>query len=591
MRRNPFPVGVKLFIAIWLLALCVSTVRELPQSLVFYNLRGIESPNDFVEKLDLPRSANAIGEAWRAEVEYRRGHKSAMQTVAARYSDDLHVKALQLFLAAEQLQSLKQARQQSDAARDKRWLQSAQIARQAAKIEPQNVFWPWMEAAFEFAGRRDNAALRAFERAANCTRYQDYSANINRERIEWLQSQRHLAWEQKLMLSYAVGFPQLSPMRNSSLGASQRAKTLREKGQIPRALAIEVGVLNADRLARRDGEYEITAATGQNAGIASLGEFLGIKPLSLERQGVVADVEIHSRELVKAWTQFVALHNRPELASNANFLSEPPIYSLFRELANHNDAQIELYGLRSSLGDFASVAPYLMSVLALIIAVGALFWLIGLALPFKAEQPTRGQIALCANFSFWLFAFSLVVGYVIYGDHLDAGKNVYDFWGMPKVVAAIGALAIFCWSLPVEFIGWLHGRAQAKGEPNVAALSKLRFWLVRLLWFIAGASLVLMGFTIFWGGTALDIGTFNFLAVVMALVAMALSWRATQRQYKFGWQLAHKSAGLLVVAWSAVFLLIAIGVWPLRVEFNQNLERKLEIGEISWMREQIGKLR
>ena len=87
----------------------------------------------------------------------------------------------------------------------------------------------------------------------------------------------------------------------------------------------------------------------------------------------------------------------------------------------------------------------------------------------------------------------------------------------------------------------------------------------------------------------LDIGTFNFLAVTMALVAMALSWRATQRYYKFGWQLAHKSAGVLVLMWSAVFLLISIGVWPVRAQFNQSLDRELEIGEIAWMREQIAK--
>ena len=187
MRRIKIPVGVKLFIAIWLLALCVPTVRELPQALVFYDLRGIEGPNDFAEKLDLPPSRSAIGEAWRAEVEYRRGNQSAIDVVAVRYPDDLHVKAIQLFLVCEQLQNLKQARKQPDAARNKSWLKSAQIARDAGALEPDNVFWPWMEAAFEFAGRRDDAALRAFQRAAKCTRYQDYSATINHERIEWLQ--------------------------------------------------------------------------------------------------------------------------------------------------------------------------------------------------------------------------------------------------------------------------------------------------------------------------------------------------------------------------------------------------------------------
>ncbi len=588
MGRFKFPVGVKIFIAIWLLILCVPTVRELPQAFVLSELRGIESPDDFVDQLNLPRSNDTVGEAWRAETEYRRGNKSAIEAVATRHPEELRVKASQLFLVAKQLNSLKKARQQPDAARDERWLQSAQIARDASALEPDNVFWPWMEAAFEFAGRRNAAALRAFERAARCTRYQDYSATINRERIEWLQNQRHLAWEQKLMLSSAVGFSQLSPMRNASLGASQRAKTLREKGQIPRALAIEVGVLNANSLARRDGKYAITATMGQNAGVASLDEFLGITPIPLEKQGYVADVEVHSRELVKAWTAFVTLHTRPELASKAKFLAEPSVNWIFRELyANDENAQIELYGLRSPLGDFTSVAPYILVVLSVIIAVGALFWLGGSALQFKAEQPTRGQIALCANFSFWLFATSLIVYYAAYSEHLDALKG--SFWSLSKVVPAIGALAIICWFLPVEFLGWFRGRVQAKKELSAPALTRLKLWLIRLLWFIAVASLVLMGLTILWGGSWLDIGSFNFVAVVMALIAMALSWRATQRQYKFGWQLAHKSAGVLVLMWSAVFLLMSIGVWPLRAQFNRNLARHSQIGEIAWMREQIAK--
>ena len=207
MRRIKIPVGVKIFIAIWLLALCVPTVRELPQAFVFADLRGIESSDDFVDQLDLPRSNDAIGEAWRAEVEYRRGDKSAMQTVAARYPNDLHIKANQLFLVAKQLDSLKKARQQPGAAHDERWLRSAQIAREAGDLEPDNVFWPWMEAAFEFAGRRDESALMAFERAAKCTRYQDYSTTINRERIEWLQNSAtfglgNKSWHFLLLLAF-----------------------------------------------------------------------------------------------------------------------------------------------------------------------------------------------------------------------------------------------------------------------------------------------------------------------------------------------------------------------------------------------------
>ena len=587
MRRIKIPLGVKIFIAIWLLALCVPIVRDLPGALALYDLRGIEGPDDYVDMLDLPPSNDPMGEAWRAEVEVRRGDKGAMDAVAARFPTDVRVKALQLLIIAKELPDLKQARLQPNAASDSRWKKGTQIARRAAVLDAENVFWPWMEAAFEFAARRDDAALNAFARAAKCTRYQDYSDVVNRERIAWLEARRSMAWEQKLMLSSAVGFPQLRLLHQSMVGAGQRAGALRKSGQIGRALSIENGALNASSLARRDATYEITATFAQNAAIFSVEQFLNIKPLAPERQGYLIESEAHARDLAKAWTQFVIKQGRPDIAPVAAFIGEPSVFSMLRSEGDHN-FQLEIYGVKSSSGDLSVIAPYVLLVLSLTIGLGALFWLGSLPLHFKVQEPTRGQVALCANFSFWLFAASAVVYCALYSHFLDplSGR---EFWSITKVAPAIFALAIFCWILPIEFISWRRARAEAKNQPEIPTLTGVRLWLTRLLWFIASASLILMGFTVFWGGTAFDIGQFNALAVIMAAIAMMLSWSVAQRQFKFRFQLAHHSAGVLVVIWSVVFLAMSLGVWPLRAQLNKNLDRKIQIGEIAWMREQIAK--
>ena len=587
MRRFKIPFGVKVFVAVWLLALCVPSVRELPGAFAFYDLRGIQGPDDYVDTLNLPASNDPIGESWHAELAFRRGDKDAVDAVAARFPSDLKIRALQLFLNVEALGSLTKARQKPENKDNAQWRKSAQIARDTAKIEPENVFWPWMEAAFEFAAHRDDNALRAFERAAKCTRYEDYLGVTNRERIEWLGQLRSMTWEQRMMLAFSVRFSQLGPMRQSSLLASQRASTLRKNGRIHRALAVEMGVLNANRLARRDATYSTTADTGQYAAMLSVEQFLGIAPLAPERQAYPVELEAHSRDLVSEWTQFVNRQGRSELAPAAAFVSDASVFSMLREEGGDN-FQLEIYGVRSTSGYLALIAPYVLSILAFTILLGALFWLIGSPMQFEDETPTRGQVALCANFSFWLFAASATVYCALYGYFLNPLSGS-EFWSVSKVAPAIVVLAIFCWALPIEFISWRRARAEAKQQPKVPTLTGFRLWLTRLLWFIAGASLVLVGFTIFWGGTALDIGQFNALAVIMAAIAMTLSWSVAQRQFKFRFQLAHHSAGVLVVMWSVVFLAMSLGVWPLRAQLNKNLERKLEIGEIAWMREQIAK--
>ncbi len=586
MRRIKFPVGVKLFIAIWLAALCVPTVRELPNALALYNLRGIEGPGELVEKLDLPRSDNLTGEIWRAEIQYRRGDKGAIDVLAARYPADLQIKANQLVLSAEQWKNLKKTRQQPDAILDILWIRNAQVARDAANIEPDNVFWPWMEAAFEFASRHDDAALQSFERAAKCTRYQDYSATMNRERIEWLESQRHLAWEQKMMLSFSIPFSYLGPMRQSTYLASQRAGELRKGKQIPRALSIEVGVLNANRLARRDAKYETTATTAEYGAIYSLEKFLNVTPISPEKFAVLATRTEHSEELVRDWEKFTRQLNRPQLASAASFVGEAPTAAIFHMNAE-SDINLELYGLRSTQGYLALIAPYIMLLLALTIVLGTVVWLSGLLLRFKVEKTTRGQITLCANFSFWLFAATAVGLCALYGYYLYPLSS--DFLSVIFVAPIIIAVAVACWIIPIFFISWLHGRAHDFDAQMANGSDRNKLWLSRLLCLISIACFILLVFTLYWSGTFFDTTVILIAAATTTLVALKLNWATAREQCEFGWQLAHKSVGILILMWSVVFLLMAIGVWPLRAQLNQSLNRKLEIGEIAWMREQIAK--
>lgn len=590
MRGFKIPVGVIICVVLWALALCVPTVRELPQSFVFYELQKIGGPEDYVKTFDFRRLPDdVVGAAWRAEIEFREGNRDALQAVAARYPADLRIKSLQLFLAAEAWGGLNKARQQQqtklDAKQESQWPKSAQIAREGARIEPDNVFWPWMEAAFEFAAHRDDLALRVFERAARCTRYEDYSSVINRERIAWLERQRRLSWEQKTMLSFSASFSQLGPMRRSSFLASQRARALRQKGQTGRSLSVEAGVLNANRLARRDGRYSNTAINSENMARAGLEQFLGIaRPRQMDAI-IYAGPTTHTTNLARTWARLTRQSGRPELASAADFVAEPSIYSTFQQ----NDVWIEIYGMRSLWGNIAVSAPFVMSVLAITVVLGALLWRAGVPLRFGRATPTRGQVVACANFSFWLLALSAIVLCLFYGYYLNPFWS--QAWSVFAVTPIFIALTILCWLLPVWFVSW-RTREQAESataKEGLLATNSARVWFTRVLWVTALSCLLLLSYTIKWSGTSFDIATFAIITSVAALGALTLSWRTAHHQYRFGWQLAHRSLGVLVVMWSAAFLIIALAVWPLRAQLNRSLERKLEIGEVAWMREQVAR--
>ncbi|RYX85406.1 hypothetical protein EON83_05425 [bacterium] len=78
------------------------------------------------------------------------------------------------------------------------------------------------------------------------------------------------------------------------------------------------------------------------------------------------------------------------------------------------------------------------------------------------------------------------------------------------------------------------------------------------------------------------------IGAIAILIAIALSFKTLHRD-SFFLRLATQSAGVLSIVCSFTFLLLALGVWPLRIELNRQLDRQLSMNEIDWMKEQIAK--
>lgn len=145
---------------------------------------------------------------------------------------------------------------------------AVQSARRAAQIEPDNGFFPWMEAVFEFALKQDTAALAALERAGRCSRFDDYITQTVRDRLELAGRFRATSWEDEYSAYYSALLPHLTKMRSAARAAMGRARAARARGDETRALQITGIVMRAGALVARSDAITITAFSG--AAIRSL---------------------------------------------------------------------------------------------------------------------------------------------------------------------------------------------------------------------------------------------------------------------------------------------------------------------------------
>ncbi len=696
MRRIKIPLGVKLFAAIWIAALCVPTVRELPHTFAFYELIGESGGfNDGVaSNLARRYPDNPVAATWGAEdrspysedyvslfnadLVSQASNSAAIEKVAQRFSDDLQIRALQIRNFAQTIPDLNKARQKSDAKQRAQWIEAAQLARGSGQLEPGNAFWPWMETSFLFAASRDEDALTAFEHVGRCTRYNDYSLATLRSRIHLWESVGTPTWEQKVALWASTLFPHLAPMRDATDLVAGKARALREAGKDERALNLQSDILLASRLCRRNADALITALVAEDAARRSLEKFLNIpRPVAQVANSysptydapptIYVDPTIHGAQLSDAWANYARANGQPRRAELADFVAEPSLGQL-----NHiEDVTLEIFGLGAPWGNLAIIAPMILLTLAITIGAGATLWAVGRPLKFEGVNPTRGQIVACSNFSFWLLLGIIAVVIGLRRD-LFLSEIFTGLGNHTTNLVVVGSLFLsgLCWLLPIWFVGLTTARRWTRSRPSNARPLAPKWNLARkVLWIIFAVSLLLTlsngrglwdetwfqisnsafaanltliaalslefarwwlgGWRFRWGpraektpvssltptglkrwaphGLWLICGLFLvspinntvvgvpfsesiyslFLSTLIGAGALFVSWR-TSRDHLF-WRLAHRSMGVLIIAWSFIFLLTALASWPVRTEINRNLERRITIGEIAWMREQIAK--
>ena len=492
------PVGAFLFALVWTIALLVPSVRDLAGSVpVLWGWRS----NDFGDTSKPPQVADdPVSLAWNLEASYLPQQRDdsrrfdRFDALVASHPDQRWIRASQLrslmFLpfrldakTPSRAMSVGELRQVPD------WKRAALVAEDAEKREPDNAFWPWMDAIFRFALRQNAAGVRAVERAGAATRFDDYVASTTRARIKLLEKTGHLTWEQKSMMYYSVPLQHLSPMIGASGAAAIEALNRRERGDNAGASGITAAILRANFLLKRDSDFLINGQIGISNAREALERLLG-QPVWRENLGKPETLEgraKHLADLEAQWAQFARANGRSDLASGADWLTRDSIDDL-RFKDSTGDMWSEL-GLPSTQSRFVLVAPmFLVGVAALCVFL-ALVWLLGLP-SLRAINgngngavPSRGQVAACANFGFWALAGALAVAVKTdwLFELLQPFTSSADKTPFPSLF--IGAFVLGCWLCPVAFMSWKRDRSWRWVRPErksgeASRTARIASWMI-----------------------------------------------------------------------------------------------------------------
>ncbi len=138
------------------------------------------------------------------------------------------------------------------------------VAREGARRDPNNGFFPWMEAILEFSFRRNDNALRALQVAGGCKGWDDDTLGTPRRRLGVLRRLRFVASEDPVSEWYSMLLPHFAAMRSASRAALWQAKQARARGDNRRAWQI-IGSLQraAGVLATRSNSSVLSRLVGE----------------------------------------------------------------------------------------------------------------------------------------------------------------------------------------------------------------------------------------------------------------------------------------------------------------------------------------
>ncbi|MBW3637137.1 MAG: hypothetical protein KY445_11850 [Armatimonadetes bacterium] len=645
MRRFKIPLGVTIFAAIWLLVLLVPPLREsfgvwrAVQNQFFLHRAGAEEwearfPND-------PRlEAAALRDNFvSSESEAAKRVLLQFDALSRRFPRENWIRADRLRASTSKAMRMETEMSASPppngASRSTyQWLSDAAIrlalahAVEGRKREPDNAFFPWMEAVFHFALRENDAALAALARAGKCPRWNDYATDEARRRLAIYSLEKDLLWEEKVALGSAQLFSHLAPMREASRAATWQGIKAMRRGDHHRALQIFEAVMSASRPLQASGGSFIVVLVGESLERSlwkRVAKESGV-PLPKVQTGLpLRSQPQYHLQLAQTFATYARRHGREDVAAQALAGARQSDATLLSSLIGTDEKGGFAASLAASMGvsertfRIAVQGAGLGAKIGFCALIAATIWIAGALWGrffVNREAPTRGQIARCASFSFWASAIYFAVLPSL-GANDELG--IWDPWSSQSNVSWAASkgffiwFVVFLWLAPVALTTWQRGRGRRNFAAAPSEPRNLRLLATRAaLWGAAGTLL----FCIFLDtvsqppllqGTGLEWPFSGIVLVVALSAALGFEWqRARPRNqgapmrgaapvlvaprvenWLFAARLARRSAGALAVAGSVLYLVVAISIWPPRARLNAVFEHRLQVGEVAAMREQL----
>lgn len=486
-------LGLKLFVACWLLVLLIPNWREDAREQWGNETWSFDSPIGESTSKKTALLASRFPDDWAAQLEALNAHDNvytfstaatqgeaakprlfeAYAQLSRRFPRENEIRKAWLRdvtrggLDIDVESAYAHPSPQKRPKKQENWLPKVEIeaaiaaAREGAKIEPQNSFFPWMESALHFALKRPSDALAALERAAGCAFFDDGTTQTVRRRLELLGRVQNVGWGDKSRAMWSLLLPHLGKMSAIASAAMKISGQVHRRGEKVRALHIAATVARAAAtLSNSQGtiavwvgdEIQQIAWHGalKNAGrdIESP-RFAGGESL-METKERLAVYQSHSEDLARTAAAYARELNQEPIAKQA--LNTLPHLKGRRLAASYQEN-----AFNGTFRDARRLAKafWLQSRLLRFSLVSAVLWVVAFALTFRAALPAdlKRTMAVWAAFCVGATAVLLGVGVVYFGlgstdgFFLDDGERVSSY--ALEYARNLSGLVVLLWSFPV----------------------------------------------------------------------------------------------------------------------------------------------
>lgn len=338
------------------------------------------------------------------------------------------------------------------------WMSRAQIeaaigcASAGEAQEKDNAFWPWMEAIFQFSLRRDEAALRALERAGGCPRFSDRTRETVRRRIGLMRRVQVADTEDEFEEAWSITFPHYSRLRSAARQAMWQSKLAFDAGDKKRALEIAGILQRAGAPVSQSDDSMIVRLVGE--ALSCIAWSLTLKNADVappEWAGDLEDQQASRAELARRFATYARSEGRADLAIEAQNIA-----ASFNGLALSNALRTSRFTDLSEQQNRLGLVHWLAAWLLKLAVFGALIWGAMLFLsPRDATPQTRRAMAITAAFCIGATGAVLASGVRLgaipdfaLGWEPATSTRTLDFnHALPWALAAIWAAPILGWAL------------------------------------------------------------------------------------------------------------------------------------------------